>query len=101
MKPHWQTTKRWQKIAKSVGYRVGEFARALGQSPRQLYTYCQNTFRKRPHQILAKFRSLEIVRQKRAGKTGKQMLSEVGLSHDSSLNRALNRDMGGGLRDIR
>jgi len=62
--------------------------------------YFQSRFGKSPIALFAEWREEEIQRLAAEGKTGKEILDEIGLSHCSSLTRCLARHGKPGLREI-
>lgn len=90
----------WPAVAKRGGYRVQSVAENMGVSARWLEMYFQSCFGKSPIALFAEWREEEIQRLAADGKTSKEILDEIGLSHCSSLTRCLARNGKPGLREI-
>jgi len=90
----------WPAEAKRGGYRVQSVAENMGVSARWLELYFQSRFGKSPIALFAEWREEEIQRLAADGKSGKEILNEIGLSHCSSLTRCLARHGKPGLREI-
>ncbi len=91
----------WPAEAKRGGYRVQSVAENLGVSPRWLETHFRSRFERSPRGLFAEWREAEIQWLVADGKSGKEILDEVGFSHRSSLTRCLVRKGKPGLRKIR
>jgi hypothetical protein len=63
--------------------------------------YFKKRFGQCPHDLFSEWRDQEIRKLAAEGKSGKEILDEIGLSHCSSLTRSLLRNGQTGLREIR
>ena len=88
-------------LANACQYRAAEWAHRLHRSLRWLELYCETHDRPTPHQILAGLRCRRIQQLARAGIPGKIICAEVHLANLASLCRALKRDSGQTLRELR
>jgi AraC-like DNA-binding protein len=93
--------KDWPLQAKRGGYRVEAVAHQLDVSTRWLRIYLEARLGRPPRSLFAGWRGLEIRRHRKEGKHGKEILTEVNLSHLSTLTRFLKRDGKTGLRELK
>jgi|SRR5579862_8274787 len=91
----------WSTFAKDCGYRVADMARTVNVSTRWLEICLKEKFQKTPHQLLIEWRNNEVRSMAASGKPAKEIIGRVGLSHPSSLARAMRRDIGKSLRELR